>query len=171
MLSLQALADPDRLRIAALIADQALTTAEIGAALALPMQSVTAHLAMLGRAGLISTSKDRHERRMALNRERLMDVEAAAAACLGEDQRDDAIPASIRQFFREDRLASMPARHARYLEVLAFLANDFRFDKEYPEADVNAMLLRRNVDFATLRRDLVDLGFMTRASGIYRRLK
>ena len=77
----------------------------------------------------------------------------------------------MRQFFRDGRLTSLPAKQTRYLELLEYLAGDFQIGTDYPESEVNAILLRRHEDFATLRRDLVDFDFMTRASSIYRRLR
>ena len=91
---------------------------------------------------------------------------AVSAAGFGES-----IPTGIRQFFKHGRLMSLPAKRSRYLDVLRVLANDFTHDTDYPENEVNAILIRRHEDFATLRRDLVDSGFMTRANGIYRRVR
>ncbi|MDP9356578.1 MAG: DUF2087 domain-containing protein, partial [Chloroflexota bacterium] len=44
----------------------------------------------------------------------------------------------------------------------------FEPGREYPEKEVNAILRSAHEDVATLRRDLVDFGFMVRANGIYR---
>jgi DNA-binding transcriptional ArsR family regulator len=173
--TLLALANAERIRILALIADQELTSAGIAAALDLSPEVVTAHLSVLGKAGLIATSKDRHERRVQLRAERLEEIEAACREHLragtGEADGTSAVPPSIRQFFQHERLTTFPSKHSRYLEVLGVLITDFAPDSDYPEAEVNQILGRRNEDFATLRRDLVDLGFMTRANGIYRRMR
>jgi len=173
--ALKALANAERIRILALIADQELTSAGIAAALDLAPEAVNAHLANLGQAGLIATSKDRHERLIQLRVERLEEIEASCQeqlrAKIEEDDRSSAIPPNIRQFFRHGRLNTFPSKHSRYLEVLGVLITDFMPDSDYPEAEVNQILSRRHEDFATLRRDLVDFGFMTRANGIYRRVR
>jgi DNA-binding transcriptional ArsR family regulator len=169
---LAALADVDRIRILALIADRAMTAAEIVAESGLEQDAVAAHLAVLGQAGLIATSKDGHERRVQLRAERLEQIAAACQEYLAADSPANGgvgIPPGIRQFFRDGRLTGFPSKQSRYLEVLAVLAGDFSPETDYPEAEVNQILLRRNEDFATLRRDLVDFGFMTRANAIYRR--
>lgn len=172
---MQALADPDRLRIAGLIADRALTTAEIAAELGLPTESVTAHLALLGRGRLISTTRDRHERRVRLRRERLAEIDAWCAvqleSGLGEARPDGSVPPNVRQFFRGKRLTGYPAKQSLKLEVLGVVITDFARDTDYPEAEVNEIISRRGGDYAALRRDLVDFGFMTRDHGIYRRLR
>jgi hypothetical protein len=169
---LAALANVERIRIVALIAERALTAAEIVAETGLGQEIVTAHLTVLGQAGLIATSKDRHERRLMLRTERLDQIAAMCQAQFTADASPDgrnAIPIGIRQFFCDGRLVTIPATRSRYLEVLAVLAGDFAPETDYPEAEVNQTLLLRNEDFATLRRDLVDFGFMTRTNGIYRR--
>jgi len=173
--TLLALVNVERIRILALIADQELTSAGIAAALGLSPETVTAHLSILGQAGLIATSKDRHERRVQLRAERLEEIEAWCREQFwaGNDTDDgsSAVPPNIRQFFQHGRLTTFPSKHSRYLEVLGVLITDFAPDSDYPEAEVNQILLHRNEDFATLRRDLVDLGFMTRANGVYRRIR
>ena len=88
-----------------------------------------------------------------------------------EDDGASAFRRTIRQFFQHGRLTTFPSKQSRYLEVLGVMSTDFALDSDYPEAEVNQILLRRHEDFATLRRDLVDFGFMTRSSGIYRRVR
>jgi hypothetical protein len=169
---LAALANVERIRIVALIADRAMTAAEIVAETDLGQEDVTAHLTVLGQAGLIATSKDRHERRLTLRTDRLDQIAAACKERLATGQPPDdgaGIPPGIRQFFRDGRLTNIPSKQSRYIEILSVLVEDFEPETAYPEAEVNQTLLRRNEDFATLRRDLVDFGFMTRANGIYRR--
>jgi hypothetical protein len=49
----------------------------------------------------------------------------------------------------------------------AFLAERFELDRLYDEAEVNAMLAEDAPDPATLRRLLVDHGFLGRRNGAY----
>jgi hypothetical protein len=172
--SLCALVDLERIRILALIADRGRTAAEIAAGLGLDANAVAAHLTVLGQAGLVSTERSGHERRMRIHADRLGGIQAVCRARLAEHPAkgpDESIPAGVRQFFRGGQLTAFPAKHSRYLDVLRVLVEDFEPAIDYPEAEVNSILLRRHEDFATLRRDLVDSGFMTRANGIYRRVR
>jgi hypothetical protein len=66
-----------------------------------------------------------------------------------------------------ERLMSIPARRKKLLVVLGWLAEDFEPGARYAEREVNDRLLRRHPDFATLRRLLVDYGYMARDHGIY----
>lgn len=164
---LGALADPVRIRMLAALAEDGLTTPELAAALGMPVNEIGRHLAVLGKAGLVTTQQGG---RMRLAVERLATAQEALAA-MGEPARTDAsVPVGIRQFFRDGRLASMPAKRSRQLEVLAFLIEDFEFGQEYPEVEVNAIIARRYGDYATVRRDFIDEGMMTRERGIYRRV-
>jgi DNA-binding MarR family transcriptional regulator len=169
---LYALANVERIRILGLIAERGLTTADIANTLAMDTSAVTEHLTMLGQAGLIVATRDGHERRIQLRAERLAEIQGWCQERLVANstaRSDESIPTGIRQFFQHGRLMSLPAKRSRYLDVLRVLADDFAPDTDYPESEVNAILIRRHEDFATLRRDLVDFGFMTRAHGNYRR--
>jgi hypothetical protein len=46
-----------------------------------------------------------------------------------------------------------------------------QFGKRYPEAEVNALLQNHHPDCATLRRYLVDDGYLQRNRGIYWRVE
>jgi hypothetical protein len=75
----------------------------------------------------------------------------------------------LRAFFEAERLTSIPARQGKKLVILRWLADRFEPGREYPESEVNEILLRHHEDCAALRRYLVDFGFMTRDHGVYRR--
>ena len=75
----------------------------------------------------------------------------------------------LRAFFEGDRLVSIPAQHAKRLTVLRYLAETvFERKRKYPEKEVNQLLAVRHPDAASLRRYLVDEGFMTRKNSVYR---
>ena len=76
----------------------------------------------------------------------------------------------LQSFFDGQRLKEIPVAHKKKLVVLRWLTLRFEEDKTYPEREVNEILKRHHPDFATLRRDLVDFGFMYRQDGIYWRL-
>ena len=76
----------------------------------------------------------------------------------------------LQNFFDGPRLKEIPVSHKKKLVVLHWLTLRFEEDRTYPEREVNEILKRHHPDFATLRRDLVDFGFMYRQDGIYWRL-
>jgi hypothetical protein len=80
------------------------------------------------------------------------------------DTTSDAI---VRRFVAGGRLAAIPARRAKRLAVLDWLAQAFEPGRIYPEVTVNQVLRRFHPDHAALRRYLVDEGFMDRRDGCY----
>jgi hypothetical protein len=70
-------------------------------------------------------------------------------------------------FVRDGRLTSLPTRRPLVLAACAFLAERFAPDRLYDEAEVNAILADDAPDPATLRRLLVDHGYLGRRTGTY----
>lgn len=65
------------------------------------------------------------------------------------------------------RITAIPSKHAKRLEFLDWLAEDFEPGERYPEAQVNLILGRRHDDHAALRRYLVEMGFLEREDNVY----
>ena len=82
---------------------------------------------------------------------------------------DDDEQRVIATFVRDGAIPAFPAKLKKQLVLWRWVVERFDVDREYPEADVNDILRPINHDVATIRRALVDHGFMTRVGGIYRR--
>ena len=82
-------------------------------------------------------------------------------------QEAPAIPAGLRVFMRDGRLAQIPVRRAKRLLLLDYIAQVFVPGRRYSEAEVNAVLRAFHDDHAALRRYLVDEDFMSREGGCY----
>ena len=70
-------------------------------------------------------------------------------------------------FVRDGRLIALPRRRPLLLAACDFLADRFERDRLYDEHEVNAILADDAPDPATLRRLLVDLGYLGRRNGAY----
>jgi hypothetical protein len=70
-------------------------------------------------------------------------------------------------FVRDGRLTALPRRRALLIEACEFLAARFEPDRLYDEHEVNAILAGDAPDPATLRRLLVDHGFLGRRASVY----
>lgn len=81
---------------------------------------------------------------------------------------DPAADKAIRSFFDGDRLRSIPTRRRPRAAVLMHLLTRFERGRDYSEREVNAILRSAHDDISTLRRELVDYRWLTRADGIYR---
>lgn len=73
---------------------------------------------------------------------------------------------------RDGRLVSIPSKpRKRELLLPVILDQCFPEDRSYEEGEVNVRLAALHPDVAALRRYLVDGGWMTRNSGVYRRTR
>lgn len=166
---LRALADPERLAVMGLIAREDRTLGDLSRLLDLDEARVRRHLARLTRVGLIAVADDRRTYRL------LGETLRAAARQVGPS-RDPGVAlgaaneqeeAVLRQYFRAGRLTEIPGKRAKRLIVLERLSLEFEVGIRYPERDVNAALERFHADYASLRRYLVDEGFLSRGKGEY----
>jgi len=75
--------------------------------------------------------------------------------------------AVLRNFVRDGRIVSMPAKRSRRLVLLNHVAQMFEVGVRYSESDVNHKLRNVHDDYAALRRYLIDEDFMSRERGEY----
>jgi len=143
----KALADETRLRLLGLVAERPYNGLGLAAALRISQPAVSHHVEKLKRAGLLSEQRDGKDRLYSLNRERVR-----------------------RDFFDGVRLRSIPTQRKKRLVILRQLLGGFELGRDYPEREVNALLRAAHEDVATLRREFIMNGMMTRNLGIYRRL-
>lgn len=73
----------------------------------------------------------------------------------------------LARFLRDGSLVTMPAKRSRRLIVLDHIARRFEPGVRYPESAVNRELRNVHEDYASLRRYLVDEGFLERQDGVY----
>jgi DNA-binding transcriptional ArsR family regulator len=181
--ALKALSDASRLRIVGLLADgRRMAVEQLAAALELTPATVVHHLKRLREADLVESHPRPPYMDYSLRLGRLGEIGGSlhriAREQTGLPEHDDATlpdwatPADakvLRAFFEGERLTSIPAQHSKRLVVLRLLAESvFEKKRKYPEKEVNQLLAVRHPDAASLRRYLVDEGFMARKQGVYR---
>lgn len=69
---------------------------------------------------------------------------------------------TVRSFFDGRRLRSIPAKRRPRVVVLLELLRRFEPGRRYSEREVSAVLAEAYDDFAYLRRELVDYGYLSR---------
>lgn len=77
----------------------------------------------------------------------------------------------VARFMHYGELTHLPTKKSKLALLYDFLVTDFEYNKNYTEAEVNIILLRRFADYATLRRGLIDHKLMQRKEGIYTRVE
>ncbi len=183
--TLRTLADPARLRILGALAEGTMTGTELAERLGLTAPTISHHMAKLVAAGVVSVTPDAQRRRYALDAWALRDLgrdgssvgaRAGDVSARATSQADASPEAAaerertkvLRDFFDGSRLRSIPAGRRKRVIVLRHLLERFAPGRDYPEREVNDLLREAHEDVATLRRELVDYGYMTREAGVYR---
>ena len=175
-----ALIEPERLRIAGLLAGAPLMVWEIIQETSLPEEIVQKHLRQLEQANVIRRQPVADSEQAHSSQYVTFELDRAAVSALGPDigrlqGRPKARPTedrarTIASFFDDDgRLMSFPRKPTQLLWILEEIATKFEAGRDYPEREVNALLKPINEDVATLRRALIDYKLMSRDHGVYRR--
>jgi biotin operon repressor len=176
---LKVLADRSRLRVLGLLARAEATVEELADTLELTEPTVSHHLAKLREQGLVMMRAEgtQHHYRAAqealasrfaesLSPPRLLEI-GRAGLDTGTFERK-----VLAAFFDSaGRLRQIPVRYKKQRVILSRLIGSFDRGVRYPEAQVNEILKQFHPDCATLRRQMVDFGFMARQNNIYWRLE
>ena len=165
---LRTLLDPTRLAVIGAVAAAPCSSADLAAAHDLDVEVVLRILAPLVQAGLVTATAGRYrleeEAWRELARTLPRDTPASPRVAFGMTGAEAEV---LARFFAGDRLRELPAQRRKRLVVLERLALEFEPGVRYDESTVNARLRRFHDDHASLRRALVDEGFLDRAAGEY----
>ncbi|MEW5869721.1 MAG: metalloregulator ArsR/SmtB family transcription factor [Chloroflexota bacterium] len=168
----KALADANRLKIVGMLATQPLTVEQLAEMLNLRPSTVSHHLSYLSHVGLVSARAESYYNvyqleagaleqmaRQLLQRETL----PAVAAEVDMQAYDRKV---IRTFTHPDgRIKAFPAQRKKMEAILRYVLQAFEPGVRYSEKQVNEMLGRFHEDTASLRRDLIDYGWLERQGG------
>ncbi len=168
----KALGDATRLKIVGLLARKEMTVEELAAALGLQPSTVSHHLARLAKVRLVSARAESYYNYYSLHTEVLDEMSARLLARetlqeVVEDVDLDAYDRKIIKNFitKDGRIKQFPAQFKKMKVILRYVARIFEPGVRYTEKEVNEMLSHFNADTATLRRELVEQGFMAREGG------
>ena len=164
----KALSDPARLRVLGLLADRPHAGHELAERLSLTPPTISHHMRRLVAAGLVNVQQDAQSRIYSLRIDTIRALSQEKDDHPTEQREDEEDDAVIRAFFDGPRLRQIPRARKKRVIVLRRLLQRFEPERRYPEQEVNEILREAHDDVATLRRELVDYGFMVRDRGIYR---
>ena len=161
-----------RLRLIGHLANGERSVGELAQLLNLKEPTVSHHLAELKELGLVEARAEGNLRIYRLNTRVLetlsKDIFAqpnlAALVPRSELSEDERI---LRTWVKNGRLVDIPAQEKKKQVVIHWLAEQIDPERRWTEREFNQWLAQFNEDYATLRRYLVDGGYMARENGIY----
>jgi ArsR family transcriptional regulator, arsenate/arsenite/antimonite-responsive transcriptional repressor len=171
----KALGHPARLLLINLVRMKPRHGEELAAILGLSPATVSHHLAKLEESSLLESRKEQYYQVYSLRRgvldHTLEDLVSVSQPGLDAHVEEDAFREKVlAAFLKRGRLVSIPAQRKKRQIVLQRLVQEFAPDRDYPEREVNQVLVEFHDDVATLRRELIGYKLMKRAAGIYRRV-
>jgi hypothetical protein len=156
------LADPIRMKVVGALSLGDADLSQLSATVASTPRDLGEAITRLADAGVIARSGATCR----LNTE-IFGSSVRAAAALHVDPPDDERALLFRKYFARGRLIAFPERPDPLHAVLALIAGDFAVGETYDEVSVNAKLSVWFDDWCSLRRLLVDQGFLDRDHGLY----
>jgi hypothetical protein len=171
----KAMADESRLKIIGLLSAAERSVRELASMLNLKEPTVSHHLAVLKQLDLVKLRADGIFHWYRLNEEVLGKISravfsrdniaklAVSAEAAGAERK------VLDNFVDGERLREIPVSRKKRLVILKWLAGFFEPGISYAESRVNTILKLHHHDCATLRREMIGYGMLTREKGIYRR--
>jgi predicted transcriptional regulator len=178
---LKTVADENRLKMIGLMSERAYTVSEMAGIFNLTEPTVSHHVSKLHGAGLLRLRMEGNQRFYSLNAKRLETFKAyvneiekqptraekvvSDTAWVEELDWSEADKKVLRDYVVNGRVPNLPSKVNRWVVILRWIATKFEPNKHYTEKQVNAILRDINEDYATLRRYMVDFGYMRREMG------
>ena len=170
---LKLLADETRLEILNILLKEDSYVEKISCELSLTPATICYHLKKMESAGVVNCSRSQFYIIYSINRE-IFDKPLFELIKKDEeivDKEEKYKKEVISNFFKYGRLTQIPTQRKKREIVLAEILEQFDYDREYQEKEVNEIILRYHEDFCTIRREMIAFGMMTRDHEIYKRVK
>ncbi|MBC6937974.1 MAG: DUF2087 domain-containing protein [Chloroflexi bacterium] len=175
----KALGNEKRLKIVGLLAEREYTVGELAETLGVKEPTVSQHLDMLKHFGLVKVRPEGNFRYYTFDAQALINMNREVfsreglASIVSEavESGDEFERRVFKSFFDGERITHFPSSEKKWLVILRWLADRFEYGVKYPEKQVNEIITCHHPDYALLRRELVDRGFMQREKGIYWRVR
>jgi len=162
----KAMASADRLRIVGLLSQGSKRAAEIAEMLGMHPSDVMRHLEQLTDSSAVSEADGVYD----LNQKAIESLargqfEGKRSVYVPEEEQGEDVRKVLKTYLNADgTIRQLPQEGKKMMIILRFILDAFSFDANYTEKEVNTILRRFHTDTATLRRNLIDYGFMARES-------
>lgn len=168
----QVFSNESRLKLIGHLASGEKSVGELADLLDLREPTVSHHLAELKGIGLVSARAEGTKRIYRLERRALETmskdifaqpnlVAMVKPSEMSEEER------FLRSWVKDGRIAHIPAQEKKKQILIRWLAGEIDPQRRWTEREFSEWLSQFNEDYATLRRYLVDGGYMARENGIY----
>jgi hypothetical protein len=165
-----ALLDTDRLRIAGLLAAGPANPMQLEQTTGISHRDLLRHLDSLQSFGIVKLQDPAprdpdHYSVYELNAAAFRVARQAMGKYKGVRKRPtDSRELTLETFMPDGKLTAFPLKQSQILVILDSVAARFESEKQYTEREINVILSEVTADFATLRRYLVDYGYLSRTS-------
>ncbi len=168
-----ALMDIDRLRIAGRLAQSPANRMELAEATGLSHRELLRQLGLLQYFGVakLQAPAPRNPDHLSIY-ELADDAFRSARQAMGKlkgrkPRPTDARLLTLETFMSGGKLTAFPKKQEQIVTIMNEIALKFEPEREYKEQEVNVILEEINEDYCTIRRTLVDYGYLSRDKGIY----
>lgn len=167
---LKALADANRLAIAAMLAREDCYVELLASRLNLTSATTCHHLKKMEEAGLVTCRRTQFYQMYSLNREVL-------SLTLADFLREDPDTRDADQRYRDEiignfitggRLTQIPAQRKKREVIFAHILRNLQPDTDYTEKQINETILLYHEDYCFIRREMIVCGLLTRERDTYR---
>lgn len=178
---LKTVADEHRLLMLRLMNGQERSAGELAELVKLSEPTVSHHVSKLHSAGLLNLRMAGNQRFYRVDPKKLAQFKAMVAKIeiMPQEQEravsdnawidaldwDEADKKILRDYTRDGQLTQIPTKDKKCMVIMRWLATRFQPDVRYTEKQVNAILTEVFADYASLRRMMIDFGFMRRERG------
>lgn len=172
-LMMKALADNSRLLIINYLFEKAGYVEELSERLDLSASTVSFHLKKLEEAGLVIKTKKQYYSEFSVNEQVF---NSTLKEIVGFENNEKKIQEErvelyrikiIDSFFDDGRLIRIPSQQKKRMVILEWFASKFEYGKFYSEEEISEIIKKYYDDYCTIRRELVDYGYMDRENAVY----
>ena len=175
VLIFKCLSDKSRIGIVKSLMEGPMYVELLSERLSLSPSTVSFHLKKLEEAEIVTSKREQYYQVYYLNADifsKTIDeiIKSGITNKCEEDRREEEYRKKvIDSFFEYGKLKSIPVQQKKRRIVYEEIAKKFEISRSYTEKEVNIIIADVDDDFCTIRRGLVEEGFLSRDNGIYKK--
>jgi hypothetical protein len=177
----KALSDDTRLKLFGIVCQQETNAGDLASRIGVSESTVSHHMTKMREVNQVNLRAVCTERQYRANpvaikrfKNLVTDIERQIApeeaeesddSWINELDVDDEARKVLRNYTDNGYITQLPRSQVKLLIILDWLATKFEREVKYTEREVNDIVLKHHEDYASIRRDLVDFGYLRRERG------